>query len=253
MRMRLNILLIFPLALSLICTAANAQEEKKPVFSLALTLGANSFASVSAMPGTQDIYETQAPAVNWMDKKIGFGIETGLQIGQSWRIMIGGSFSFGSNPGHPGLSGTTTSVLPAEYKSVQIPTYNSVAAQRTLSYLAYTGFDYLFDIIAVPKLKPLLGFRAGGSYAADSKRWDDPLTMGASVAEAYYFKGAIVGGADYFFTNNFFIGITLNLFDYTYTVTRYKPQEGLAALSADGHLFGAIANPALRIGFCFGK
>ena len=251
--MRLNILWAFPLALSLTCTAANAQEKEKPVFSLALTVGANSFASVSAMPGTQDVYETQAPAVNWTDKKIGFGIEGGLKIGPSWRILIGGAFNYGLNPGHPGSAGTTTTGFPAEYNANQIPTYNSVAAQNSLSYLAYAGFDYLFDISVLPRLKPVFGFRFGGSYAADSKKWDDPQTMGASVAEAYYFKGAVVGGVDYFFTDNFFLGITLNLFDYTYTVSRYKPQEGLAALSADGHLFGAIANPALRIGFCFGK
>lgn len=250
--MRLNIFLAFPLALSLICTATNAQEKDKPVFSLALTAGANSFASVSAMSGTQAIYETQAPAVNWMDKKIGFGIEGGLQIGPSWRIVLGGSFCYGLNPGHSGRPGTASPGLPAEENQGQIPAYNAVAAQKSLSYLAYTGFDYLFGISALPRLKPVLGFRAGGSYAADSKKWDDPLTMGASVAEAFYLKGAIVGGADYFFTDNFFLGITLNLFDYTYTVSRYKPQEGLAALSADGHLFGAVANPALRIGLRFG-
>ncbi len=250
--MRLNILLACTLGLSLICTTVNAQEKNKAVFSLALTAGANSFASVSAMPGTQATYETQAPAVNWMDKKLGFGIEGGMQIGPSWRIVLGGAFSYGMNPGYSGRPGTALPGLPAEDNQGQIPTYNAVAAQKSLSYLAYTGFDYLFGVSALPRLKPVLGFRAGGSYADDSKKWDDPLTMGASVAEAFYLKGAIVGGADYFFTDNFFLGITLNLFDYTYTVSRYKPQEGLAALSADGHLFGAIANPALRIGLRFG-
>lgn len=251
--MKLKRILLLTVASSLICTAANTQEKPKARFSLALTAGANSYASISAMSGTQASYEAEAPSVNWTDKGLGFGAEGGVQIGPSWRIVLGGTFNFGRNPGYSERQGTVDPYGTAEDNIGAIPSYNAVASQYSLSYLAYTGFDYLFNISALPKLKPILGLRLGGAYASNSRKTDDLLSMGASVAETFYLKGAVLGGVDYFITDNFFIGATLNLFDYTYAVSRHKPQEGLASLAADAHNFGAIASPTLRIGFRFGK
>ena len=238
-------------AVALVCFGAAAQTPAR--LSVALTAGANSYASISAMSGTQAVYESEAPSVNWADKGLGFGIEGGLQLGSSWRIVLGGTFNSGINPGYADVPGTADPAGSLDDNFGEVPSYSAVACQQSLSYLVYTGCDYMFNLKAVPALKPYAGIRFGGSYASNSKKWDDVYSMGASLAETFALKTAITGGVDYFVTDNFFIGACINLFDYTYAVSKQKPQEGLTVLSADAHNFGAFANPMLRIGFRFGK
>jgi len=226
-------------------------EESNARWYVSATLGANNYAGVSAMSGTQAVYETQATSTLWTSKGVAFGFEGGVQIGPSWRILLGGNFNYSYNPGYSEKTGTAVPGATVEENWGEVPTYKSVSAQASYSYQVYTGADYMF--LKDRKLRPYLGLRFGGAYASNQQQnQDDAFAMGKSLAEQFFLKTAIVGGADYFFDDEFYVGVALNIVDYTYGVTRYKPQEGLSALGADSHGIGAFANPTLKLGFRFG-
>ena len=61
----------------------------------------------------------------------------------------------------------------------------------------------------------------------------------------------VLTGVDYSFSRNFYVGMAVEPFRYSYGVVEYRPQEGLANLGADTHFLGAFAAPRLKIGFLF--
>ena len=240
-------------ALSLLGATAAAQTSSESKFTVAVSVGANDFAGVSAMSGLLPEYETEAQSTNWMNKGLGIGLEAGLLINPSWRLVLGGGFNFTGNPGYPELLGTADVNGTVDSNFGAVPGYKAVASQNTIAYQAYLGFDYLFKIDAVPALRPTVGFKAGGAYASNEQLADGIYSMGRSIAETYYAKAAATLGVEYYFSNSFYIGAQVNALDYTYGMTKYKPQEGLASLKADNHNAGFFAHPVIKVGFVFGK
>lgn len=249
----MNIKSIITLAAVVLLSAAtvNAQEKTgrtEPVrIGVALTAGANSYLSVSALPGMLTSYGTQALSAGWTDKALAFGIEGSLIFCDRWKLDVGGAFSYYNNPSYalvPGTMGDT-------YEMGEIPTYEPVDAKINLNWLANVAFSYYFRIPAVPSLRPYLGLRAQGGYASDLWAYDDYKAMGNSAGEAYTICGGVLTGVDYYFSKNFFVGASVEPFRYTYGVVKYRPQEGLSVLGADTHFMSAFAAPQLKIGFLF--
>ena len=240
-------------AVALMGITANAQSEpdKGTHLTVAVTAGSNSALGVSAMPGAQAVYSTEVTSLNWMNKGLSFGLEAGLNLGLNWRIVLGGGFNMTAVPGSPAVIGTADPSWSLDDNWGEVPTYSSVPTQQSMSYLAYTGADYRFKIEALPALRPYAGIRVMGSYSSDSKLSDDEYAMGRSIAESYALKGALVGGADFYVANGLFVGIAFDLFNYTYGMTAYKPQEGLGSLKAAVHNFGGFACPTIKVGVQF--
>lgn len=239
-------------AVALLCAAtATAQEmipSSAPVrVGVALTAGPNSYMSVSAQPGMLTSYGTQALSAGWTDKALAFGVEGSLIFGDHWKLDLGGSFSYFNNPSYPGVEGTMTDA----YEMGEIPSYEAVDAKFNMNWLANLAFSYYFRIAKAPKLRPYVGFRVQGGYASDLTRKDDYQAMGVSVGESYTVAAGVLTGVDYYFSNNFYIGATVEPFRYTYGVVVYRPQEGLSNLGADTHFMSAFAAPQLKIGFLF--
>ncbi len=223
-----------------------AQEGPvKPVrVGVSVTVGSNAYAGISALPGTLASYESAALPTNWMDKAPAFGIEGSLILADHWKLDLGGAFNFGYNPGYPGVEGTGTQMG-------DIPTYEPVILQQSVSYQVYLAGSYYFRIPMVPAVRPSVGLRLGATYANNQQRKDVEEWMGTSVGENYTLGASVIAGFDYYFSRNFFAGVGVDLFRYVYGVTAQRPQEGLGVLGADSHNFGFLGAPKIKIGFMF--
>ena len=250
--MRSKLIISLMAVLTLMGTTAMAQDSDKDVrFSAAVTVGANSYGSISAMSGQLPSYSVEAPSGQWVDNPLGLGAELGLEIGKHWRIVLGGTFGYGVTPGQAGLPGTADPNATPEDNWGEIPSYEAVSGEAALNWYAYTGFDYLFSIDAVPALRPHIGFRVGGNYASSMKNPDEAFAVGVSVAESYGVKVAATAGIDYNISDAFYVGIMINAVDYGYNAKVYKPQEGLSALNAATHGIGFASCPIFKIGMRF--
>lgn len=248
---KIKFIAVIAVALMGITAKAQSNPDEGTHLTVAVTAGSNSALSVSAMSGSQAVYSTEATSVNWMNKGLAFGLEAGLNFGPNWRLVFGGGFNMAAVPGSPAVIGTADPSASLDDNWAEIPTYESVPTQQSMSYLAFIGTDYRFKVKSVPALRPYLGIRAMGSYSSDGKLSDDEYAMGKSIAESYALKGAIVGGADFYVANRFFLGIGFDFFNFTYGRTGYKPQEGLGMLKAVAYNFGAFACPTFKVGVQF--
>ena len=232
-------------SLLLTLAAASAQERggHQNDFTAAVTVGYNASVMQNAQPGNQYTYSIAAPSTNWNDKSLGAGVELGWFFVDLWRLNIGGGFSFTNTPGYPGIPGTG-------YETGDIPDYDAVVNRNTMQFNVSLGFDRYFRT-GVDGLLPYVGIKAGYAYGNDIAFKDDETWMGQSAGEAFNIRGAVTVGVDYYFTDGFFIGASIDPFAYTYCYTMIKPQAGLAGLAADSHNYSAFAAPTVRIGFCF--
>lgn len=250
--------LILLAVISLLTLSAQAQEAKrknyaprKGDFTVAATLGYNSYASVKALPGTLSVYEAEALSTDWSQKKLTVGIEGGWFFMDQWKLNLGGGLNFTNNPGYSEVPGTMDPAASAEENMGEIPSYRAVADAQTLTYSLFTGVDRYFKIKWIPNLVWYAGARIGVAYAQNQQRFDEYESMGKSVGESWNLRTALTAGVEYYVLPALFIGVQIDPFAYTYNMTTYKPQEGLGALSADSHNFGFLAAPTLKIGFKF--
>ena len=142
----MNIKRIFAFAAALLVGVSVLAQEGpyKPVrLGVSVTVGSNAYAGISALPGTLASYESAALSTNWMDKAPAFGIEGSLILVDRIKLDLGGGFNFGYNPGYSGAEGT--GIRPGD-----IPAYEPVAFQKSVSYLAYMAVSYYFRIPTIP-------------------------------------------------------------------------------------------------------
>lgn len=255
---KLLLLAVMPM----MCLAANAQEKscskdftpKKGDFTLAATVGYNSYASVTAPSGLLTDYEVAALSTNWSDKKLMVGFEAGWFFKDLWKLNLGGGLNFTNNPGYSAVPGTiddTNRGNSVEDNMGEIPNYRAVANAQSFSYNVFAGVDRYFKIKKVPNLMWYTGVRVGMAYAQNQMKYDEYETMGKSVGETWNLRGAITMGVDYFVLPAMYVGAQIDPFCYTYNMTTYKPQEGLSNLDADSHNFSLLAAPTIKIGFKF--
>lgn len=234
--------------IALTCTTARAQERgaNRNNLTFAVTAGYNGSVLQSAPDGNRTSYSIAAP-VN--DKSLGVGFELGWFFLDLWRMNIGGGFSFTNSPGYPGIPGTYD-IPGSTLGDGSIPDYDAVVNRNTMQFNVSLGFDRYFRT-GVEGLLPYVGIKAGYAYGQDIAFKDDETWMGQSAGEAFAIRGAVTVGVDYYFTEAFFIGASIDPFAYTYNYSMVKPQAGLGALAADSHNFAAFAAPTLKIGFAF--
>lgn len=253
--------LLIVAVLPMVCLAVNAQDKcctkknftpKKGDFTIAATVGYNSYASVTALPGTLTNYEAAALSTDWSEKKLMVGFEGGWFFNDLWKLNLGGGLSFTNNPGYSAVPGTIDeSAGTAEDNMGEIPNYRAIADAQSFSYNVFAGVDRYLKMKKAPNLMPYLGVRVGFAYGLNEMKYDEYATMGKSTAETYNLRGAITCGVDYFLLPAMYVGVQVDPFAYTYNMTTYKPQEGLGNLSADSHNFSVLAAPTIKIGFKF--
>lgn len=247
---KIIILAVLPL-LALTAAAQDKSEcatPKKGDFTVAATVGYNSYTSVGALSGLLTNYEAAALSTNWSDKALMVGIEGGWFFKDLWKLSVGGGINFTNNPGYAAVPGTASS---SQEEGGNVPNYRAVADAYTFSYQVFAGVDRYFALKNAPRLMPYAGIRVGVAYSLNEQKYDEAASMGKSIGEAWNLRGALTCGADYFILPALYAGIQVDFFTYTYNMTTYKPQEGLANLSADSHNFSLLAAPTIKIGFKF--
>lgn len=247
-------------AMPMVCLAVSAQEKscskkdftpQKGDFTIAFTVGYNSYANVKALPGALTSYEGAALSTDWSDKKLMVGFEGGWFFRDLWKLDLGGGLNFTNNPGYSAVPGTIDENASAEDNMGEIPGYRAVADAYSFSYNVFAGVDRYFKVRNVPNLMWYTGVRLGVAYGLNEMKYDEPELMGKSTAETWNLRGAVTMGMDYFILPAFYVGAQIDPISYTYNMTSYKPQEGLSNLDADSHNFSLLAAPTLKIGFKF--
>ena len=234
---RLLVLAVLPM----LCLAVNAQSSskdntpKKGDFTVAATVGYNSYTNVTAPSGLLTDYEVRALSTNWADKKLMVGFEGGWFFKDQWKLNLGG--------------GTIDENTEAGDGS--IPNYRAVADAQSFAYNVSAGVDRYFNIKRVPNLMWYTGIRVGFAYGENEMKYDEETSMGKSIAESWNLRGALTIGVDYFVLPALYIGAQIDPFAYTYNKTTYNPQAGLGDLSADSHNYSVLAAPTFKIGFKF--
>lgn len=242
-------------------SACGDNLPEKGNWTVAATIGYNSYASVKAQPGNLYEYSTEAPVINWNDKNISLGVEGGYFFNEKWKLGFGAGLHFSKTPGYTGVPGTIGSgtiedieqfpLYDTEDNMGNIPTYLAVTDGYNFSYNVFADINRYWRLKKVPNMALYCGLRVGYSYAVNEQKADEYDWMGKSSAETWNLRGAFVFGADYYFLPAMWVGISFEPVNYAYSVVTYKPQEGLRTLSADAHNVGFIANPTLKIGFKF--
>ena len=257
---RLILLAVIPM-LSLTVSAQDKKAccakdftPKKGDFTLALTLGYNSYTDIKAPSGLESSYEVKALSTNWSDKKLMVGFEAGWFFKDLWKLNLGGGFNFTGNPGYASVPGTIddeSTYDPMENMG-QIPNYRAVGSAQTMNFNVSAGVDRYFKT-KVPNLMLYSGLRVGMAYCNNQVKYDEYESLGKSVGEAWNLRGAVTMGFDYFVMPGMYVGAQIDPLAYTYNMTTIKPQEGLSNLDADSHNFGFLAAPTVKVGFKFGK
>ena len=255
--MKLRKLIILAVA-PMMCLAASAQDNtpKKGDFTVAATVGYNTYTTVDAMNGTSTgntSYGASATPINLQSQKLMIGIEGGWFFHDLWKVTLGGGMNISSQPGYDAVEGVYgDDELDSNWDATgSIPGYGEVINESTMQFHVYTGVDRYFDnLFNVKNLLPYAGVRVGYAYSRNTELANE-WVGGKSLGESFNIRGALTIGVDYFVTEAFFMGIQVDPFAYTYTRCTYKPEEGLRNLEADSNNFSFIAAPTLKVGFKF--
>lgn len=249
---KLLILSVIPMWCLSVTAQHNTRESyvpKKGDNTVAATIGYNSYANITAPSGLLTEYEVAAFSTNWTDKKLMVGVEVGRFLTDRWKLSLGGGFNFTNNPGYSAKPGTIDGTT--EPGDGSVPDYRAVGDASSLACDVFFGLDRYYAISRVPGLMWYAGARAGYAYGQNQVKYDEPESMGKSVAETYNVRGSLTLGMDCYVLPGMYIGCQVDPFTYTYNNTTFKPQEGLSNLSADSHNYSILAAPTIKIGFNF--
>lgn len=241
------------LPMTCLCAAAQQGVDNTPAkgdVTVAATLGYNSYTEATALPGNLTDYEAAAFATDWSKKKLTVGFEAGYFVSEKWKLSLGGGINFTHNPGYADKPGTMTPGMSGEDMVGEIPSYRAVASQYSCTYNVAAGLDRYFST-SVKNLMWYGGVRVGMAYSLNEQKYDEWTAMGKSVGESWSLRGALTIGADYYVMKGMYVGASVDPFAYTYNMTSFRPQEGLARLSADSSNFAILAAPTVKIGFRF--
>lgn len=247
--------IIVSAVLPMMCLSVAAQERsdntpQKNNFTVAATLGYNSFTNVTALPGNLSNYEAAASTATWNDKKIMVGLEVGYFISDAWKLNLGGGLNFSHNPGYADRPGTIDE-FSGDDTLGDIPNYRAVASQYNCNYDVALGLDRYFRAGNIRNLMWYTGLKVGFAYALNEKKYDEWTAMGKSVGETWSLRAGVAIGVDYYVLPALYVGFAVQPFAYSYNMSNFKPQEGLASLKADSHTYSILASPTLKIGFKF--
>jgi len=212
-------------------------------FMVSLNFGVGSYINQPAPLPNVGSYNLSAPMNAWFDKSPIFDLEARWMMTDRWAMKLTGGLAYSYNPDYSELTGTG-------YEEGDVPTYQAVPSSNNLQFAVGLGFDYYIPIRDNFFFR--VGFEGGYAYGRVIVHGvDDEAYFGASIGEAYAFRGAPVCGLDYFFAPSFLVGIDVRPVSYNYSVHSIRPQVGLSLLSSDSHQITAISQPMLKIGYRF--
>jgi hypothetical protein len=232
---------------------SQAQDEsdsllKQHTFTVSINFGVGSYIGTDAPAPDLASYTVSAPKTAWFSKQPLLDLEGRWFVTDKWALKLTGSLAYSYNPSYAGDIGTVADGEKLEPGDV--PAY-VVPSSSNLQFAVGVGAEHYF----ATKIKRLY-FRVGGEFGYAygqvrengeySDRWS-----GTAIGEAYAFRVAPVGGIDYYFTKQLFVGIDVRPISYQYSVYGERSQVGLPLTASDSHSFTFIAQPTIKLGFRF--
>lgn len=209
----------------------------------------------NTLPKLQTPSSADFSTENSVTNMIGAEIKYFLTDRVALRLSGGGSIQ--STPSKDAISGVED---PAGeyYPGTYLPAYSMSEGHTKQQYFMDLGTDYYFSTST--RVTPYAGIQFNGSYAQmelfdgyaglDSNNEVIP-TKDTRKGEAFAWGGSLVGGADYYLAEGFFIGIEIKAFNYMYAGKKVYPQSGMEPQTADNHNWLFLSQPSMKLGFSF--
>lgn len=209
----------------------------------------------NTLPKLQNPSSADFSTENSVTNMIGAELKYFLTAKVALRLSGGGSIQ--SNPSKDMVTGVEDpdgDYYPGTY----LPGYSMSEGYTKQQYYIDLGTDYYFSTNT--RVNPYAGVQFNGSYATmemfegyaglDNNGEVIP-TKDTRKGEAFAWGGSLVGGADYYIAEGFFIGIEIKALNFMYAGKKLYPQSGMEPQTANNQNWMFLSQPSLKLGFSF--
>ncbi len=215
------------------------------VFSL--ILGRGQFASPISAPRTNTgNVSNQAPNTNILSGNSNSfvnmaGVEARYFLNSKIGLRLSAGIIFNNTPSQESIDGISDQ---------QIPEISVVNDDERLDINIIPGVEYHFGVKS-KRLSPYLGLSTPFIYGKHSNFNPDPDgdVFGTRHATVFGIGGQIFSGIDYYFNDDIYIGIQINVAGSTYTRVEKSAGEGVDLSRADSVQANFLTQPVFKIGF----
>jgi len=228
----------------------------------------NSYSS-SVQPVVPYVYgidQTNNPSTNMI------GVEFRWMFKPLWSLNLTGLGILRANPAQDAITGIQEDPNNSSSGWI-IPNIEAVAYEADFDWNMEIGVSRYFDL-PNKKLLPYVGFSF--LYAHGSDRYEeifqvtepinnstpslkssssygiDPaLLRGMQRGELISWGFAIPAGFEYYVADGLFIGASINVLNYFYSMTQIAPGEGMELARADQSTFSFLSRPMIKLGIAF--
>lgn len=188
------------------------------------------------------------------------GVEFRWMFKPNWSLNFTGLGILEGNPAQDYVAGVKEDPDLNQSPYI-IPYITPVAFRTSLDWNVEIGVSHYFDL-PNKKLLPYLGFSF--IYAHGSAQYELPLTisgsdpspspsdfMGKSKGEFLSWGFAVPAGFEYYVSEGLFIGGSINVLNYFYSLRQIAAIEGMDLARADQSTFSFLTRPMLKLGIAF--
>ena len=179
-------------------------------------------------------------------------------------LNLFGSYGFKSKDGADAYEGIEAA-RDSDYNPIigtGIPAIMGTPETKNYRINISTGADYHFDFSKDQSILKNVDLYGGARFNFQYERLEKTQTSwfdngsvnfdggaGTATATAIGFGGAIVGGANYYFTRRLFLGLEVNVFNFMYQHTETVIVPGTQGADQQTTFMNALSYPRLKIGF----
>lgn len=206
------------------------------------------------VPYVNGISQISNPATNMI------GVEFRWMFKPNWSLNIHGLAVLTANPEQDAIMGIQED--PSMSSGWIIPNIDGVPFEASFDWNIEVGASRYFDMPNI-NLKPYIGLSF--MYAHGSDRFEVPFSVtdnssggidpedlrGMVRGEFVSWGFAVPMGMEYYIADGLFLGISINVVNYYYSLTQIAPGEGMDLARADQSTFSLFTRPLLKIGIAF--
>ena len=206
------------------------------------------------VPYVHGIDQNDNPSTNMI------GVEFRWMFKPLWSLNLTGLGVLRANPAQDAIAGIQEDPNNASSQWI-IPNIEAVAFEADFDWNMEIGVSRYFDL-PNKKLLPYLGFSF--LYAHGSDRYEQTMQVtgysgsiapselrGMQRGEIISWGFAIPAGFEYYVSEGLFIGASINVVNYFYSMTQIAVGEGMELARADQSTFSFLTRPMLKLGIAF--
>ncbi|MRT93068.1 BT1926 family outer membrane beta-barrel protein [Ancylomarina sp. 16SWW S1-10-2] len=252
----------------------NSYIPKKGSFTVSAVLGSNDVSSID--PSVLDYGNGTVGTVSRLGYEGSFsteepssitnlaGISLNYFLTDKISLNLFGSYGSKSKDGADAYEGISAALDSDgnEILGSEIPAIEGSPETKNYKINISAGADYHFDFTKDQSFLKNVDLYGGARFNFQYERLESTQTTwladnnedlvigsdGTATATAVGFGGAIVGGANYYFTRNFFLGIEANIFNYMYQHTETVIVPGTQGADENTTFINGLSFPRLKIG-----